>query len=196
MLGSGRDPLGDIEGGVKEAVLRRALYKGHFLLSSGLHSEYYFEKFRILEDPKLLRKFSEVLARKLKDFDVEWVVGPFTGGAIFAYDLASVMGVFSAYAEKEGERRVLKRGYNIENRRVAVVDDVLTTGKSLRETYSAVLEAGGIPVVCGVMIKRGEISLEVPLFFVLELNLPVFKPEDCPLCKAGIPLEIRGKGGL
>jgi Orotate phosphoribosyltransferase len=96
-----------------------------------------------LEDPKLLRKFSEILARKLEDFDVEWVVGPFTGGAIFAYDLASVMGVFSAYAEKEGERRVLKRGYNIENRRVAMVDDVLTTGKSLRGTYSAGFGGGG-----------------------------------------------------
>lgn len=161
-----------------------------------MHSEYYFEKFRILEDPRLLRKFSEILAGKFKDFKIEWVVGPFTGGAILAFDIASFMGIFSAYAEKDGEKRVLKRGYDIKNRRVAIVDDVLTTGKSLKETYNAVLEMGGIPVVGGVMVKRGEISLEIPLFFVLEINPPVYKPEECPLCKMGIPLELRGKGGL
>ncbi len=133
---------------------------------------------------------------KFIEFEVEWVVGPFTGGAIFAYDIASLMGILSAYAEKEEKGRVLKRGYNIKNKRVAIVDDVLTTGKSIKETYFAVLEAGGIPVVGGVMVKRGEVSLDLPIFFVLEIDLPAFREEECPLCKRGIPLELRGKGGI
>jgi Orotate phosphoribosyltransferase len=110
MLGSGRDPVGDIEGGIEKTALNRALYRGHFLLSSGLHSEYYFEKFRILEDPRLLRKFSEILAGKFKEFKIEWVVGPFTGGAILAFDIASFMGIFSAYAEKDGGKKGFEKG--------------------------------------------------------------------------------------
>lgn len=176
--------------------MSKALYRGHFLLSSGYHSEYYFEKFRILENPVLLRKFSQKIAEEFGGFDVEWVVGPFTGGAILAYDVASLMGIMSAYAEKEGERRVLKRGYDIHGKRVAIVDDVLTTGKSLRETYEAVLRAGGNPVVAGVMVKRGDVEIEIPLFYVLELDLPIYPERECPLCSAGIPLEIRGKGGV
>lgn len=143
-----------------------------------------------------MRKFSQKLAEEFASFDVEWVVGPFTGGAILAYDVASVMGIMAAYAEKEGEKRVLKRGYNLYGKRVAVVDDVLTTGKSLRDTYEAVLREGGKVVVGGVMVKRGEIEIGIPLFYVLELSLPVYPETECPLCKAGIPLEIRGKGSV
>lgn len=149
-----------------------------------------------MENPVLLRKFSQKLAEEFAAFDVEWVVGPFTGGAILAYDVASVMGIMAAYAEKEGEKRVLKRGYNIYGKRVAIVDDVLTTGKSLRETYEAVLREGGNPVVAGVMVKRGEVEIGIPLFYVLKLSFPTYPATECPLCKSGIPLEIRGKGGV
>lgn len=149
-----------------------------------------------MENPVLLRKFSQKLAEEFAAFDVEWVVGPFTGGAILAYDVASFMGIMAAYAEKEGEKRVLKRGYDLYGKRVAVVDDVLTTGKSLRDTYEAVLRQGGNPVVAGVMVKRGALEIEIPFFYVLELSLPVYPEMECPLCKSGIPLEIRGKGGV
>ncbi len=144
----------------------------------------------------MLRKFSEVLAGKFESYDIEWVVGPFTGGAILAYDLASLMGIKAGYAEKMDNRRVLKRGFDVEGRKVAVVDDVLTTGRSIKDTIEAVKNAGGIPVIAGVMVKRGEISLEIPVYCVIELEFPVYSPEKCPLCKRGLKLEIRGKGGV
>jgi len=166
------------------------------LLSSGFHSEYYFEKFRILENPRFVRRFSEVLAREFKSYDIEWVVGPFTGGAILAYDLASLMGIKVGYAEKVDNGRVLKRGFDVKGKKVAVVDDVLTTGRSIKDTIEAVKDAGGIPVVAGVMVKRGEVSLDIPLYCVMELEFPIYSPDECPMCKKGLELEIRGKGGV
>ncbi|NPB03654.1 MAG: orotate phosphoribosyltransferase [Thermotogae bacterium] len=171
-----------------------ALRKGHFLLSSGLHSEFYFEKFRILENPSLLSYFSERLAEKFAPLSPNRVVGPFSGGAILAYDLARILGVKAAYAEKMGHGRVLRRGFDLRGERVVVVDDVYTTGRSLLATAEAVKRAGGEVVALGVMVLRGEVALDVPFFYVLRLQLPSYKPEECPLCAAGVPLRVPGRG--
>ncbi len=106
------------------------------------------------------------------------------------------MGIRAAYAEKVDGRRVFRRGFNLSGERVVVVDDVLTTGGSLMETVKAVEEAGGEVVATGVMVKRGEYTGDHPFFYVMELDFPVYGPEECPLCKAGVPLRVPGKGGV
>jgi len=122
------------------------------------------------------------------------VAGPFTGGAILAYEVARVMGLRAAYAERGEGGRVFRRGFDLRGERVVVVDDVLTTGKSLRETVEAVERAGGVVVGVGVMVKRGDFSGEYPFHYVMELDLPAYPPSECPLCEAGIPLSVVGKG--
>jgi len=124
------------------------------------------------------------------------VAGPFTGGAILAYEVARVMGIKAAYAEKVNGKRVFRRGFNLSGERVVVVDDVLTTGGSLMETVRAVEEAGGEVVATGVMVKRGEYNGAYPFFYVMDLDFPVYRPEECPLCGAGVPLRVPGKGGV
>ncbi len=113
-----------------------------------------------------------------------------------AFDVAYLLGVKCAYAEKSDDRRVLRRGFSLKGYKVVVVDDVLTTGKSLIKTIKAVEMSGGEVVAAAVMVKRGSINLDIPFFWGIELNLPVYEPEKCPPCRRGLRLEIRGKGGI
>ncbi len=161
-----------------------------------MHSEFYFEKFRILEDPALLRLFSRDLSRFFRDFGPDRVVGPFTGGAILAYEVARVMGIRAAYSEKVEGGRTFRRGFNLSGERVVVVDDVLTTGRSLMETVRAVEEVGGEVVAVGVMVKRGEYRGPYPFHYVLELDFPAYRPDECPLCASGVPITSPGRGGV
>ncbi len=104
------------------------------------------------------------------------------------------MGVKAAYAEREEGKRVFRRGFVLKGERVAVVDDVLTTGKSLMETVRAVEEAGGKVVAAGVMVQRGDFRTGIPFKPVLRLDIPTYDPSKCPLCRAGVPLKVPGKG--
>jgi orotate phosphoribosyltransferase len=106
------------------------------------------------------------------------------------------MGIKAAYAEKSKDGRIFRRGFRLSGERVAVVDDVLTTGKSLTETIGAVEAAGGKVVAVGVVVRRGEFKGSYPFHYVVELDFPVYSPEECVLCKAGVPLIAPGKGGV
>ncbi len=170
-----------------------ALLKGHFLLASGLHSERYVEKFRILENPTSLKPFIEKMVRLSPD--VDWVVGPTLGGAIIAFELAKVMGVRSAYAERNVKGRVLRRGFNIkEEDSILIVDDILTTGGSIIDTIDSIEHGKILGAV--VMIDRSvaNIDLGVPLYSVLRCPITNYKPGECPLCAKGIPLTKKGGG--
>ena len=164
-------------------------------MSSGLHSDVYFEKFRVLEDPKLTE---ELLARVLPDaraLSPEWVVGPTTGGALVAWALARSLGCLAGVAERGDRGRVIRRGFDLSGRRVLVADDVLTTGGSVRETVRAVREAGGLVVGVAVMVLRSpDFRLDLPLLHALVLPARAWKPEECPLCREGVPLAAPGRG--
>ena len=173
-----------------------AILEGHFLLTSGLHSPIYWEKFRVLQFPK----YTEQLCRLIRDHfarqKAEVVAGPTTGGIILAYEVARQLGVRGIFAEKEGtERRVFKRGFGISpGERVLIVDDVLTTGKSIREVLNLVAEQGGETIGVAVLVDRSEEEHDfgIPLFSCLSSVTPTYRPQDCPLCAAGIPLTKPG----
>ena len=180
-----------------ESILKehRVLLQGHFLLTSGLHSEYYFEKFRILESPELTTLFCRELVKKLGT-DYDWVIGPTTGGVIIAFEVARQTGRLAGFSEKGKDGRVIGRGFAIEGKRVLVVDDVLTTGKSIRETKAAVLAKSGIIAGVGVLIDR---SVDPPDFnyqAVYQTSVENYPPDRCPLCKKGVPLTRRGGKGV
>ena len=168
-----------------------AIKEGHFLLASGLHSPVYWEKFRILQYPHLTEKLCRLIAQHFNEQKTDVVAGPTTGGIILAFETARQLGVRSIFAEKEGGVRVFRRDFEIApGEHVLIVDDILTTGGSLRETISAVDKLGGIIIGIGVLVDRSEknLNFNLPLFSCLRVPTTVYSPQECPLCAAHIPL--------
>jgi orotate phosphoribosyltransferase len=168
-----------------------ALLEGHFLLTSGLHSDKYIEKMRILENPALVEPFVD----KMRDLspETDWFVGPTLGGAIIAFELARITGKKSAFAERKKAGRELKREFAIKSSdKIVVVDDILTTGSSIKETIKAIDKGEIIGVV--VMINRSveDIKADIPVNYVFKYPIENYKPEMCPLCKEKVPLTKRG----
>jgi len=172
-----------------------AILKGHFLLTSGLHSPAYWEKFRVLQYPHHTQRLCQLIAEHFKKDNVQVVAGPTTGGIILAFEVARQMGVKGMFAEKEGETRVFRRGFTIHpGERVLIVDDILTTGSSIMEVMEAVKKLQGAIVGIGVLVDRSEQKKDfgVPLFSCLRSATVVYSPAECPLCAAGIPLVRPG----
>lgn len=180
-----------------EALFRKAgvLREGHFLLTSGLHSPVYWEKFRILQYPEYTGVLCGMFAEHFRRLKPSVVVGPTTGGVILAFETARQLGVRGIFAEKDGDTRVLRRDFVIEQgENVLVVDDVLTTGKSVNETLDAVRRVGGNVIGVGVMVDRSASPLDfgAELFSCLHSPAIVYTVESCPLCKASVPLKKPG----
>jgi len=172
-----------------------AIKGGHFLLSSGLHSPVYWEKFRILQYPHYTEKLCRFISQHFRDQKIDVVAGPTTGGIILAFETASQLGVRNIFAEKEGEIRVFRRDFEIaDGEHVLIVDDILTTGSSVRETINAVAKLGGIIVGVGVLVDRSEqnMNFDCPFFSCLRAPTIAYSPEECPLCAACIPLTRAG----
>lgn len=172
-----------------------AVQEGHFLLTSGLHSPVYWEKFRVLQYPRHTEKLCRLIARNFQKQRVQVVAGPTTGGIILAFEVARQLKVRGIFAEKEGKERVFRRGFNIyPGERVLIVDDIMTTGSSIKETMDAVRKHKGIVIGIGVLVDRAQepIDFGVHLFSCLKVATPTYSPEQCPLCAAGIPLVRPG----
>jgi len=178
------------------------LKTGHFLLSSGLHSGKYFEKFRILENPELVQMFSKMIAEHFKNKQISIICGPTTGGVIIAYEVARQLGLKCIFAESKPNEsgRIIRRGFTIpDGAKILIVDDILTTGGSIKESVEALKSFPGAIIGISVLIDR---SIE-PIKFVAGAEffscykVPVenYQQEDCPLCKANIKLEVPGRGG-
>lgn len=168
-----------------------AILEGHFLLTSGRHGGTYLEKFRVLQYPEHTQHLCRLIAERFRDSGVELVAGPTTGGILLSFEVARQLGVRGIFAEKaEGGRRFL-RGFRIEpGERTLVVDDILTTGGSIRDVLDAVRQAGGEPVGVAVLADRtaGATDFGVPFFACTALKIESYDSADCPLCRDGIPL--------
>jgi orotate phosphoribosyltransferase len=177
----------------KYGVLR----EGHFLLTSGKHSDRYFEKFRILEQPAVCEAFAEAVADRFRAEHVSVVCGPTTGGIIIAYEVARQLGCRCVIAEKAESGRRIGRGFRLgPEDRVLVVDDVLTTGGSIKETLAAVEPSGASIIGVGVYVDRSTgVDFGVPLFGAHRQQVETFEPTACPFCANSIPLEEPGRSG-
>jgi len=172
-----------------------ALLKGHFLLASGRHSPIYWEKFSVLQFPNYTEQLCRMIATHFQKQGIQVVAGPTTGGIILAFEVARQLGVRGIFAEKEGDERAFRRGFNISpGERVLIVDDILTTGSSIREVMAAVSKLGGKLTGIGVLVDRSEQEPDfgMPLFSCHRALTPTYTPEDCPLCAAKIPLVKPG----
>ncbi len=171
-----------------------AILRGHFVLTSGRHSDVYFEKFRILEHPPAL---SALCARIANEFTgkIDLVAGPTTGGIIIAFEVARQLGLNAIYVETVDGEKTLRRNAQVPaGARVLVVDDVLTTGLSVRETMSAIQKAGGNPSGVAVLIDRagGEMDFGVPHFSAYRVEAQSWAPEEVPGWLAKIPATKPG----
>lgn len=177
-----------------EALLRErgAVLRGHFVLTSGRHSDTFIEKFRLLQWPDITERLCRRIAAQLRSTVPTCVVGPTTGGVIVAYETARQIGVRALVAERKLEEpgREFRRGFELgPGDRCLVVDDVLTTGGSIREVLAAVRERGATVVGVGVLVDRtgGRTDFGVPFAAALTLEVQSWEAEHCPLCRAGIP---------
>jgi orotate phosphoribosyltransferase len=168
-----------------------ALMEGHFQLTSGLHSPYFWEKFRVLQHPRYTEILCKIIVDHFRNDNIELVAGPTTGGVILSYEVARQLGVRGIFAEKEGNKRVFKRGFNFDpGTRALIVDDILTTGGSIREVISAVEELSGRIIGIAVLVDRSnsDIDFGYPLFSCIRAATVAYNPANCPQCAAGVPL--------
>ncbi len=170
-----------------------ALLEGHFLLSSGKHSDKYVQCARLLQYPDKAEKALAVVVEKLRDLDIDLVVGPAMGGIIVAYELGRQLGKPAIFTEREDGEMRLKRGFHIEKgQRVLIAEDVVTTGKSAYEAIRVVEAYGGIVLGIACIVDRSKGDIEYPLYAGTKLEINTFEKEACPLCKENLPVVKPG----
>jgi len=167
-----------------------ALLEGHFQLTSGLHSPRYLQCALVLQYPEHAAEVGRALAAHFTGESISAVVAPAIGGIIVAHETARALGVRALFTEREANAMRLRRGFHIAHgERVLVVEDVVTTGGSTRETIEAVINAGGVVVGAGSVVDRsgGAVDVGHRRVALLTLDVPVYDPAECPLCKQGTP---------
>jgi orotate phosphoribosyltransferase len=176
-------------------VDRGALLEGHFRLSSGRHSNRFVQKFRILEDPALVESVARTLAERTKEFAPTVVVSAAVGGIVLGYEVARQLGngMKAIFVEKEDGAAVLRRGFALDpDDRPLVVEDVVTTGGSVREVLAVLRARGAQAVAVGAIVRRQPSDFGVPTFALLDLPVESYEPSACPQCANGEPITEPG----
>ena len=179
---------------------RGAVLRGHFVLSSGRHSDLFVQKFRVLEEPRLAQKFGESIA-DLFDNEFDVVASPAVGAVVLGFSAALAGNARFIFAERERDGLSFRRGFHIEpHENVLVVEDVITTGGSAKEVVDLVRRAGGNVVGVGSLIDRGDAArppdFGVALKALVKLEVDSWDPSECPLCKSNEPVEDPGSRRL
>jgi len=172
-----------------------ALLEGHFRLSSGLHSAGYLQCALVLQHPRHAEALGQALAGKLARLSASVVLSPALGGLIIGHEVGRALGVRAIFAERQDKALTLRRGFSLgPNDRVIVIEDVVTTGGSTRETMAVAEAAGATVVAAGAVIDRsgGAPNLTVPFESLVTLSLPTYEADVCPMCKAGKPIVKPG----
>jgi orotate phosphoribosyltransferase len=166
------------------------LLDGHFKLTSGRHSPTYLQSALVLQFPRVAAELGAALAAPMRALDATVVVSPAMGGILIGQEVARALDVRALFAERSDGVLTLRRGFALEpSDRVIVIEDVLTTGKSTRETMKVVRDAGATVVGAGAIVDRGAapVDLGVPFFSLAQMAMTSHHPDDCPLCAQGLP---------
>jgi orotate phosphoribosyltransferase len=195
-----------------------ALLEGHFRLTSGLHSPGYLQCALVLQHPREAEALGAAIADRVRDLAVQIVLSPALGGIVIGQEVGRALGVRAIFAERQDGRLTLRRGFALDpGERVLVVEDVVTTGGSTRETIDLAREAGAVVVGAAAVIDRRAIPNpvpnpkiqsphseelgsgirdvgfhEVPFYALAQVSLPTYDPASCPLCRAGVPVVKPG----
>jgi len=172
-----------------------ALQSGHFRLTSGRHSDKYMQCAKLFEHPEASAELCGMLAERFAGAGIELVAGPAIGGIIMAYEAARALGVRNIFAERENGAMTLRRGFAVApGTRVLVVEDVVTTGGSVKEVVSLLQSMGAEIAAVGAVVDRsgGTADFGVPFHSLMKLDARSWEPENCPLCKENIPIVKPG----
>jgi orotate phosphoribosyltransferase len=172
-----------------------AVQEGHFLLTSGLHSNMYVEKFNVLQHPAYTEKLCGEFAARFKNDGIQVVVGPVTGGIILAHETGKQLGCRAIFTEREKGAMTLRRGFKVaRGEKALVVEDIVTTGGSIAEVIKVLKEAGADVVGAGIFVERAEkdVDLGVRKEVLLKLTIPAWEQGVCPLCMKGMAIVKPG----
>ncbi len=175
--------------------LSGALLEGHFRLTSGLHSPGYLQCALVLQHPEHAEALGRAIADRTRGLRATAVLSPALGGVVIGQEVGRALGTRAIFAERQDGALMLRRGFTLSERdRVLVVEDVLTTGGSTRETIQVARAAGGTVVGAASIVDRsgGRVSFDVPLSSLLDIALATYEPETCPLCARGLPVVKPG----
>lgn len=168
------------------------ILEGHFLLTSGRHSGQFLQCSQLLQFPEHAEKVCRLMAEPFKDEKIDAVIGPAMGGVILAYETARSLGARALYAERTDGKMALRRGFRVGvGEKVLVVEDAVTTGGSVRKVLDLLQEPGAELAGVSIMIDRssGKLDFGAPMKALLSMEIESFAPEECPLCREGIPLQ-------
>lgn len=169
----------------------QVLQEGHFLLTSGKHSNQYMQCAKVLQYPRYTETLCHELASKFKGEEIHVVAAPAIGGILIAYEVARILQTRMVFAERENGRMTFRRGFELaEDENVLVVEDVITTGGSVHEVIEAVKEKGANLRGVGVFVDRsnGRVKFDVRTEALLRMEIKSYEPEECPWCKRGMSL--------
>jgi orotate phosphoribosyltransferase len=172
-----------------------ALLEGHFRLTSGLHSPGYLQCALVLQHPREAEALGAAIADRVRGLGIQTVLSPALGGIVIGQEVGRALGVRAIFAERQDGRLTLRRGFTLDRgEKVLVVEDVVTTGGSTRETIDVAREAGAVVVGAAAIIDRsgGQQKIDVPFHVLAEVSLPTYDPAACPLCLAGQPVVKPG----
>jgi orotate phosphoribosyltransferase len=176
-----------------ELARRGAILDGHFRLSSGRHSGRFIQKFRMLEDPRLVELVARAIADRARVYEPTVVVSAAVGGIVLGYEVARQLGTLALFVEKERDVPALRRGFRLgPGDRALVVEDVVTTGLSIREVIDVVRAAGASIGAVAIVVQREPVDFGIPTIVLLEVPVESYEPADCPLCARGVPLTDPG----
>ncbi len=167
-----------------------ALLEGHFLLTSGRHSNQYFQCAKVLQYPEHTTNICNIIAEFFRNFEIDTVISPAIGGIVVGQEVARQLNKKFIFAERENKNLTLRRGFEIkEGEKILVCEDVVTTGGSVFEVIDIVKANGGNIVGVGMIVDRsnGKVDFGVPQISTLQMEVISYVPEECPMCKKGIP---------
>jgi orotate phosphoribosyltransferase len=172
-----------------------ALLEGHFKLSSGLHSERYLQSALVLQHPEFAEALGRALAAKTAHLQATVVLAPALGGIVIGQEVGRALGVRAIFAERQEGSLQLRRGFSLDSSdRVLVVEDVITTGGSTRETAAVAESYGALVTGAAAIVDRGSdpARLNLPMQTLVRLDVPTYAPDACPLCARGVPVVKPG----
>lgn len=173
-----------------------ALLQGHFLLTSGKHSNAYVQCAKVLRYPQYAKEILASVIKKMKNVNIDLIVGPAMGGVIVSYELGRQLGKEAVFTERVGTEMKLRRGFEIaEGANVLIAEDVITTGKSTLEVKDIIESMKGnvVGIACMVDRRSNDFEIGLPVFSAIKLQIDTFEPQNCPLCKEG-KLELTKPG--
>lgn len=176
-----------------------AILKGHFLLTSGRHSDTYMQCAKLFVNPEISKTICEELVKKLSGYKIDFVASPAIGGIIMGYEIARQLNVPNIFFERENNEMSLRRGFELpKNSNVLVVEDVVTTGGSVKEVIACVKAlSSNVTVVASIVDRsKGEVSFGVDYINVIGMDIKSYEAENCPICKTGQKLVKPGSRNI